>query len=451
MKVLVIGSSHGGFEAIEEMQALYNDVEIKWFEQGDYISFMSWGMHLYLEGVVKDVDTIRYASKEGMEARGVEVFPETQVINIDPSGHKITVKDLTNDEIRDESYDKLILAVGVKPFELKLDGYDLKNVQGMGGRDSAVDLRNKALDPSIKNVVVIGGGYIGIEAAEAFARTGKNVTVIDILDRPLDVYLDKELTTLIEDELKANGVVFKGGEKVSAYCGENGFVKSVKTDKGEYPAELVITATGVRPNTEWLKDILALNERNYIVVDGYMQTNQPDILAVGCSTIHKYNPTGKMASIGLATNARKQGRWAAKNLLGAKCEFKGVQGSSGLAVFDYKFASTGINEKAAGKFGIDAKSVYIEQKYLDDYIPDDVNEMVYAKLLYRPSDRKIIGAQIMSKKDLTAHIHAVSVAIMAGFTIDDLAYTDFFFQPRFNRPWNILNQLGVNAVRQEDL
>lgn len=406
-------------------------------------------MYLYLEGIVKDVDTIRYATKEAMEEKGVEVYPESEIVKINSKEHTVLVRDLTSGKERLESYDKLILSVGSVPFVPNVEGKDLENVVLFGGRMSAEDLRYKTVNPNIKNVVIVGGGYIGVEAAQAFAKNGKNVTIIDILERPLDVYLDKELTDVLEKEMASNNVVFSGSQTVQKYLGENGKVSKVITDKGEYPADLVIVSTGVRPNTEWLKGTLELTENGFIKIDDYMQTSEKDIYAVGNATLVKWNPTGDYISIALASNARKQGRYAAKNLEEAKYEFPGVQGSSALPVFSYKLASSGINEKSGTRSGVNFRSVYVEQDTHVDYIPNKFKEKVYAKLFYNPETRVVLGAQILSKYDLTANIHAVSLAIKAKMTIDDLAFADFFFQPGINRPWDILNELALAAQNQE--
>lgn len=448
MKVIVVGSSHGGFEAVQEILETRKDVQVQWYEKGDYISFMSWGMYLYLEGIVKDVDTIRYATKEGMEKRGVEVYPEHEIVKINPKDHTVVVRDLVKNEERIESYDKLILSVGSVPFVPPVEGTDLENVVLFGGRQSAEDLRYKTVDPSIKNVVIVGSGYIGIEAAESFAKNGKNVTVIDILQRPLDVYLDQELTDVLEAHMRENNINFVGSQMVQKYLG-NGKVEKVITDKGEYDADLVIVSTGVRPNTGWLKDTIELHDNGFVKTDDYMRTSEEDIFAVGNATLVKYNPTDSYIPIALASNARKQGRYAAKNLDGAVAPFKGVQGSSALSIFDYKFASTGINEKSGSRSNVNFKSVYVEQDTHVDYVPDHLKEKIYAKLYYNPETRVVLGAQLLSKHDITANVHAISLAIQGKMTIDDIAYADFFFQPGFNTPWNIINELGLAAQRQE--
>ncbi|MFR3687867.1 MAG: FAD-dependent oxidoreductase, partial [Enterococcus sp.] len=311
-------------------------------------------------------------------------------------------------------------------------------------------LKLHSVDPAIQNVVVVGGGYIGIEAAEAFAKAGKNVTLVDIITRPLGVYLDQEFTDILEKEMTNNGMNLAMEEKVVEFVGENGKVTKVVTDKGEYPAELVVMSAGVRPNTAWLKGAVDMHPNGMIKTDEYMRTSAEDVFAVGDATLIQYNPGQTTVNIALATNARRQGRYAVKNLEEANYPFPGVQGSSALRVFDYKFASTGLNDQMAERLEIKTKSVLLDQDTLMDFVPADLKERMLFKLVYDPETYAILGAQIMSKKDLTANINAISIAIQTKFTIEQLAYADFFFQPEFDTPWNLLNMAGLKALRQEN-
>lgn len=446
MKVIVLGSSHGGYEAVEEVLNLYPEAEIQWYEKGDFLSFLSCGMQLYLEGKVKDVNTVRYMTAEKMESRGVSVFLNSEIMKIKPEYHQVVVKELLSGTERVEKYDKLIISPGAVPFELNVQGKELENIYLMRGRKWAIKLRQKTIDPEVKDVVVIGSGYIGIEAAESFAKAGKKVTVIDILDRPLGVYLDREFTDVLTEEMESNNIKVVTNETVQSYKGE-GYVQKVITDKGEYDADLVVVAVGVRPNTGWLKDALELHPNGLIKTDEYMQTSATDVFAVGDATLIKYNPGDTEVNIALATNARKQGRFAVKNLNGPVKPFPGIQGSSGLAVFDYKFASTGINEEMAKKLNKPIKSTLVVEDYLMDFHPD--KEKAWFKLVYDPETTQILGAQLMSKADLTANINAISLAIQAKMTIEDLAYADFFFQPLFDKPWNIINTAALAAMKDK--
>lgn len=404
---------------------------------------------MYLEGVVKDVNSIRYMTPEKMKERGVHVFDNTEITKVEPDKHQVEVLNHVTGESRVESYDKLILSPGANPFIVPVPGNDLANIKTMRGRQDTIDLRMLAVDPEIENVVIIGSGYIGIEAAESFAVAGKNVTVIDVIDRPLGVYLDKELTDVLQETMEANNIRFATGERVQAFEGVDGKVKKAITDKGEHPADLVIMSAGVRPNTKWLEGAVELLPNGMIKTDKFMQTSAPDVFAVGDATLIQYNPGQTEMNVSLATNASRQGRYAVKNLMAPTKPFPGVQGSSALRVFDYKFASTGLNDATAGKLGIEIKSVLVEQDTLMDFVPEKMKERVMFKLAYDPETLKIVGAQILSKQDLTANINAMSIAIQTGFTIEQLAYADFFFQPEFDMRWNLLNVAGQKALNQE--
>lgn len=404
---------------------------------------------MYLEGVVKDVNSIRYMTAEEMEKRGVRVFTNTEITKVMPDQHEVEVLDHVSGETRKESYDKLILSPGANPFILPVPGHELENIETMRGRQDTIDLKLHSVDPDIQNVVVVGGGYIGIEAAEAFAMAGKNVTVVDIITRPLGVYLDQDFTDILEKEMTENGMHLAMEEKVVEFIGDAGKVTKVVTDKGEYPAELVVMSAGVRPNTAWLKDAVEMHPNGMIKTDEYMRTSAEDVFAVGDATLIKYNPGNTEVNIALATNARRQGRYAVKNLVEANNPFPGVQGSSALRVFDYKFASTGLNDQMADRLKIETKSVLLDQDTLMDFIPADRKERMLFKLVYDPATHEILGGQIMSKEDLTANINAISIAIQTKFTIEQLAYADFFFQPEFDTPWNLLNMAGLKALEQE--
>lgn len=445
MKVIVVGSSHGGFEAVQELLEDEPDAEIQWYEKGDFISFLSCGMQLYLEGVVKDVNSVSYATKSGMEKKGVHVFIQQDVIKIKPDCHEVVVHNLIDNTDRTEKYDKLIISTGAIPVKLNVPGNDLDQIYFMRGRDWAIKLKKATVEPLIKNVVIIGSGYIGMEAAESFAKAGKKVTVIDLLPRILGTYLDSEFTDILSKELENHHVHLALGQTVQKFVGKNNKIIQVVTNKGIYDADLVIEAVGVKPNTAWLEDTLELNPDYTIKTDRYQRTSQPDIFAVGDATLVTFAPTNQTTKISLATNSRRQGRFAVKNLNKASKPTPAVSGSSALTIFNYHFASTGIKDATAEGYHIKVSSVYVEDTYRPNFIPDDQNAKVYFKLTYDPSDGRILGAQIMSTADLTANINTISLAIQQHITVDQLAYADFFFQPNYDRPWNIMNVAAQKA------
>lgn len=450
MKVIVVGSSHGGYETVRGILAEQPDTEIQWYEKGDFLSFLSCGMQLYLEGVVKDVNSVRYATPEGMRAQGVHVFTRQEITQVDAAKHQVTVHDLAHDTTRTESYDKLVLSVGAVPVNLPVPGNDLKNVYAMRGRDWAIKLKAKTVDPTVQNVVVIGAGYIGVEAAEVFAKAGKHVTLIDMIARPLGLYLDAEFTDRLTETMKADNIYPATGQLVKEFVGHQGAVQQVVTDQGTYPADLVIQTAGIKANTGWLKGVVDLDEKGLVKINDHLETSAADVYAVGDATKVPFAPTDTPQQIALATNARRQGRIAAKNVLGDDVAMPPVSGSSALSVFDYHFASTGIKEGTSERYGVKTASVFVTDTTQPPFVPTEAgNTEVYFKLTYDPASLRVLGAQIMSKRDVTANINAISLAIQGKMTLKDLAYADFFFQPGFDRPWNIMNVAAQKALLAE--
>ncbi|HLR91628.1 MAG TPA: FAD-dependent oxidoreductase [Atopostipes sp.] len=440
MKYIVVGSSHFGYEAVETILEAEPNAEIHLYERGDKASFMSCGAQSYLEGICTSPDEIHYANEESYKEQGINVHLNSDVIDLDPEAKTITVKTEQGEE--EASYDKLLLSPGGYAPKLNIPGKDLEHVYTFRGRDDAEAVKARMEDA--KKVIVVGGGYIGIEVAEAYVRNGQEVTVIDAVDRFLPTYLDEEFYPTLAAEAKDKGLDFKGNEFVQEIKDENGVVTGVVTDKGEYKADTVVMAVGVRPDTAWLDGKLELDERGFVVVNEYLETSAEDVYAGGDATYVLFNATGKEAPIGLASNARKQGVTAAKNALGVKTEVPGVNGTSGLAFFDLKFATTGIKDATADSYDGEVESFYCEEKIRPSFM-DDGDVTVEMKIFYDAETEVILGAQFLSTEDITHAANSISLAITAKMTLTDLALADFFFQPGFSRPWNFLNVLALRA------
>ncbi|NKQ22005.1 FAD-dependent oxidoreductase [Brevibacillus laterosporus] len=442
MKIAVIGCTHAGTAAIVTAAKLYPDARITVYERNDNISFLSCGIALYVGGVVRDPQGLFYSSPEKLAELGVVTNMRHNVISIDTDQKTLVVRNLnTNEEIID-SFDKLIVTTGSWPIMPNLDGIELDNIVLSKNFNHSNTIIEKA--KTAKNVVVIGAGYIGIELVEAFEMNGKQVTLIDSVDRILNRYLDEEFTQVTEKELQDHGVTLALGQTVTRFEGVDGKVAKVITTKGEYQADLVILCIGFSPNTSLLKGQVDMLGNGAIIVNEYMQTSKPDVYAAGDSCAIRYNPTGQHAYIPLATNAVRMGTLVAKNLVTPTMAYMGTQGTSGIKIYDYNIASTGLTEGAALDLAMNVKTVTIEDSYRPEFMPE--HEKVLLKVVFEETSRRIVGAQIMSKADLTQAMNTLSVCIQNHMTIDQLAFVDFFFQPHYNKPWNFLNQAGLQAM-----
>ncbi|MDT2767896.1 FAD-dependent oxidoreductase [Globicatella sulfidifaciens] len=445
MKVVVIGCTHAGTAAVKTILNENPGAEVVVYERNDNVSFLSCGIALYIGGVVKDPQGLFYSDPEELESLGADVNMEHDVTNVDLEAKKLNVKNLNSGEEFETTFDKLVLTTGSWPILPPFTGFDLENVQLCKNYRQAQEIFTRKTDA--KKVVVIGGGYIGIELVEAFALEGKEVTLIDGLDRILNKYLDAEFTDVLEQDLRDRNVNVQLNQMVKGFEGENGKVTKVITDSAEYDADMVVVCVGFRPNTDLVKDQLETLPNGAIIVDNYMKTSHPDVFAAGDSTAVNYNPNGGHAYIPLATNAVRMGSLVGKNINGDKVAYRGTQSTSGLHLFGWNIGSTGVNEGSAKHFGLETRSVYVEDNYRPEFMP--TNEKLYMKLVYEVGTGRIVGGQIMSKYDCTASANTLSLAIQNKMTIEDLAYVDFFFQPVFDRPWNYLNILAQAAVEQE--
>ncbi|QED59786.1 FAD-dependent oxidoreductase [Enterococcus durans] len=451
-KVIIVGASHGGHQSILELLSRYGeDVDITLFEAGDYVSFMSCGMELYLEDHVTDVNDVRNFRPENFPQSNVHILNNHQVTAINADKKTVSVVRSSDDQIKDYAYDKLILSSGVTPNSLPVPGTDLDNVYLMRGYNWATKIKAKLTDPDVKKVAVIGAGYIGIEAAEAFCKAGKEVTLLDVIDRPLGTYLDKEMTDILEAHLKEKGINVVTGAKINAFTGE-GQVAAIQTEKTEIATDLVIQAAGVKANTEWLKGVVDLDERGWIITDEYLQTNVPDVYAVGDATLAYSVPARTKMPIALATVARREARYVVQHLFEKvpNKPFGGVVGSSALSVFDYHFAASGLNSFTASKAGIAIRSSYYEDTLRPKYVPEKFgNTKVSIQLFFDPVTHQILGGAVLSTYDITAQGNVLALAIQQKLTIEDLAEADFFFQPGFDRQWSMLNLAAQQALGEE--
>lgn len=444
-KIAVIGASHGGHEVALELLTQSDAYDVTVFEAGDFISFMSCGMELYLTEAVQNAELVRNFKPSDLEKYGGHVRNNAKVTGIDATNHTLTIN---NQELF--TYDKAVLSVGVTPAHLTIPGSNLANIIPMRGYDWAKRIKQYLNDATIKDVTVIGAGYIGIEAVEALVRAGKNVTVLDMLPRVLAAYLDADMTDIITQELIAHGVNVKVGEAITAFEGsENEGVTAVVTDQGTYATDLVIEGIGVTANTAPFADTLALDKRGWIETTRNFETNLPDVYAIGDAVKPYYIPTGQQQPVALASTARREAQYVAQRIMGNKhaVDFKGVVGASALKVFDYTFASSGLNSVTADRSKIKISAVTYTDTRQPAFVPtSEGNGDIIVRLAFNPDSRIILGGAIMARDyDVTGFGNTLALAIAQKMTVDDLAEADFFFQPGFDRQWSVLNLAAQKA------
>jgi len=443
MKVIVVGCTHAGTSAVVNLKVLHPDAEVVIYENNDNISFLSCGIALSVGEIVKEPEKLFYNSPENLEKSGIKTRMKHDVLGIDFENKKVKVKNLDTNEEFEDSYDKLILTLGSWPIIPKLEGIDLENILLCKNYDHAKIIDEKK--DSATNVVIIGAGYIGVELAEAFERLNKKVTLIDAENRIMSKYLDKEFSDIAEKEFTDRGIKLVLGEKVVKFNGNNGKVEKVITDKGEYEGDLVILCIGFRPNTKLIEGKLDTLKNGAIIIDDYMRTSREDVYAAGDCCMVRYNPARDNRYIPLATNAIRMGMLIARNIEKPSLKYMGTQGTSGIKIYDVCIASTGLTEASVkATTNLEVDSVTIHENNRPEFMPTFHDVMV--KLVFEKESKRIVGGQIASKVDMTEHMNTLSVVIQNNMTIDELAMTDFFFQPHFNKPWGILNSVALKKI-----
>lgn len=443
MKVIVIGCTHAGTAAIVNTKTLHPEAEITVYERNNNISFLSCGIALNVGGVIPTTESLFYNSPAGLAELGVVTRMEHDVMNIDFQNKQVEVKNLVTGEVFTDNYDKLILTMGSWPIIPPIPGIDATNIELCKNYNHALTIIEKA--KTAKKVVVVGAGYIGVELAEAFEMKGKDITLIDAEPRIMSKYLDQTFTDKAEEAFTSHGIKLALGEKVQKFEENAGSVCGVVTDKGTYEADLVVLCIGFRPNTALVKDKLETLPNGAIVVDDYMETSEKDVFAAGDCCMVRYNPAGDNRYIPLATNAVRMGTIIAHNIKEKKLKYMGTQGTSGIKIYDLNIASTGMTEEIAkATTSMNIASCEITSTHRPEFMV--TFEEVTLKIVYDADSRRLLGGQIVSKYDLTEMMNTLSVVIQNKMTVEELALTDFFFQPHYNSPWGLLNQVALKAL-----
>lgn len=440
MKVIIIGGIAAGMSAAAKFKRLSPNDDVVVYEKGDIVSFGACGLPYYVGGFFDDSNEMIARTPEAFREAGVEIHTKHEVTNVDFSNKKVTVKNLNTNEVLEESYDKLMIASGARAIIPPIKNIDLENVVTLKSMDDGNKLRELMSKEENKKIAIIGAGFIGLEAAEAAKHRGKEVTVIQLQDRVLQEVFDKDITDLLEEELRENGVNLLLSETVTELIGD-GKVSKVKTNKREIEADIVILATGVKPNTDFLNcDEIKMIRNGAIVVDKYGRTSVEDVYAAGdCATINSLI-TDREIYVPLATGANKLGRIVGENLAGQNNSFQGSMASSCIKVMDMEAARTGLSEKEVLNLGFNYKTKFITEMNQTSYYPG--RERIYVKLIYDAHTRVILGGQVAGYKDAVQRCNVLAACIYAKMTTEQLGMLDLCYAPPFSRTWDVLNVAG---------
>ncbi|MBU5487945.1 CoA-disulfide reductase [Clostridium sp. MSJ-8] len=440
MRVIIIGGVAAGMSAAAKLKRLQPDYEVVIYEKTDIISLGACGLPYYAGGFFDDPNELIARTPEEFRKSNIELNIFHEVVGLDTIHKQITIKNLRTEELIIDNYDKLMIATGASCIFPPIENLHLDNVTTLKSMSDGSKLRSILDDDNIKNIVIIGAGFIGIEAVEACKHKNKNITLIQLEDRILSNVFDEDITTLLEDEIRKHNVDLLLNESVTRIEGINR-VSKVITNKREINADAVIIATGVKPNTEFLKyNSIDMLPNGAIIVDEYGRTNIKDIFSAGdCATIPNMI-TKENTYVPLATGANKLGRIVGENLAGNNIPFQGSLASSCIKVMDMEAASTGLTETKAKALGIDYKSTFISDYNQTTYYPG--RNKIYIKLIYDNSTKRILGGQVAGFKDAVQRTNVIAAAILGNLTTSQLGMLDLCYAPPFSRTWDVLNVAG---------
>ena len=429
MKILVIGGVAAGTKTAAKLKREDPTAEVTILNKGQDISYAGCGLPYYVGGLIHDRGELIVNTPAKFEKlTGVVVKCGVEAVALDRTAKTVTARNLADGTESVYGYDKLVLAVGASPVKPPIEGVDLKNVFFLRTPEDAVALREAAESSEVHRAVVVGGGYIGLEAAENLAARGIRTTVLEMAPQILPGF-DREMAAWAEDHLADAGIMAFTGERVTAITGE-GKVEKVLCENRKMKADLVVLSTGIRPNTAWLSDSGLDMVKGTLLTDFHGQTNDPAIWAVGdCAMVHNLI-TGAPAWSPMGSTANIAGRSAAVNLAGGESEYHGVLGTAVCKLPGLNAGRTGMSMEQAAAAGIDAESVVCVLGDKAHYYPGSGEFII--KLIAAREDQRLLGIQVLGQGAVDKMVDVAVTAITMKAHLADLANMDMAYAPPFS-------------------
>ncbi|WP_245922607.1 CoA-disulfide reductase [Alkalicoccus saliphilus] len=450
MKVIVVGGVAGGATAAARLRRISEKTEIVVFERGKYVSFANCGLPYYIGGEIKEREKLLVQTVEGMSKRfAMDIRNETEVTSINRNTKTVTAVHLPTGKEYTESYDKLLLSPGARPVIPPIPGlkesenlFTLRNIPDTDQINGWIEERKPA------QAVIVGGGFIGLEMAENLYACGMDVTIVEMADQIM-APLDKEMASIVENRVRDFAELYlNDGVKEFRQKGNKIILSSGK----ELSSDLTILSIGVTPENKLAEQAgLALGERGGIIVDEYLQTDDPYIYAVGDAVETIDYILQKPVVVPLAWPANRQGRIVADTISGKPAAYPGTLGTAIAKVFDLTAASAGKNEKQLREAGINYKAVHIHPLSHAGYYPGA--EQISMKLLFDPGQGTILGVQAVGKEGVDKRVDVISTAIRGNLTVFDLQEIELSYAPPYSSAKDPVNMLGYAAshVAEEEI
>ncbi|MGB7293392.1 MAG: CoA-disulfide reductase [Thermodesulfobacteriota bacterium] len=446
-RLVVIGGVAAGLSAASYVKRRRPDIEVVVFEKSSYASYGSCGLPYYVEGLVNDpLELIALSIDELREKRGIDVRTQHEVIEINPEKKRVIVKNLGKNKQFEVSYDWLVISTGASPVIPPLAGINIHGVFTLRTLEDGINVERFLERNPTKNVVIVGGGYIGMEMAEAFSIRGFDVTIVEKLPRVITNF-DREISDKVHEKLKEKSVKVILGSGVKAIEG-NGLVRRVLTETETLEADLVLMGVGIKPNVEIVREAgIELGETGAINVNDRMETNIGEVYACGDCAEAYHRILKRNVWIPLGDTANKQGRVAGANIAGENLTFPGIIGTAATKLFELELARTGLGEEEAKREGFDVMTTLIEAHTRAHYYPGRKSIMI--KLIAEKSTKKLIGAQAAGGEGVAKRIDTLATAIWAGMTLKEIGWLDLTYVPPVAPVWDpvlVAAQVGMKKM-----
>ncbi|MDY0291509.1 MAG: FAD-dependent oxidoreductase [Desulfuromonadaceae bacterium] len=446
-RIVVIGGNAAGMSAAAKIRRTQPEREILVLEKTPYTSYSSCGIPYLIGGLIEKVDSLVVRSPEKFrEKYNIDVRTGHEVIEVDHRSQRVKVQRLGSTQVVEEPYDQLLIATGARPFCPQVPGMDAIGIFGLSGLASGIRIQEFLAKESPQNVVVIGGGYIGLEMAEALTRLKLNVSLVQKSPEVMDT-LDPDMGALVSEALRNIGVNLFLSEGFEAFEVKEGRVTGVVTPERTLPTDLVILGLGVRANSHLAKAAgIELGPKEAISVDGRMQTGTANVWAAGDCAASLHRLTGQPVHIALGTIANKQGVVAGTNLSGGEGWFPGVVGTAVSKICAVEVARTGLQEKELQQLGTDYATATIKTKTRAGYYPG--SGAITVKMLGEKGSGRLLGAQIVGMEGAAKRIDIIATALTAEMTAEDLIGLDLSYAPPFSPVWDPVQTAARQLIKK---
>ena len=438
MKYVIIGGVAAGMSAAMEIYRTDDSANITVLERGQDYSYGQCGLPYVVNDLISSTDKVIARTVEDFRNKyQINARTNTIVIDVNVDHQEVVAIDTVTNEEFTVAYDRLLIATGADPIKPNWDGIDLAGIHTFKTITDTNNLLSDLTD-DVKQVTVIGAGYIGLELADALKSRGLDVRLIQREDQVAEIF-DRDMAVLVQNEAEKQGIEIILEETVKGFSG-NDRVEAVMTDKQTYPTDLVLLAIGVKPNTEFLNDTgIHMLPNGALIVNAYQETSIKHIYAAGDCATQYHRIKQQHDYIPLGTTANKQGRIAGANMAGRRIAFKGVVGSSIIKFFDLSLGRTGLNENEAKQLNLPYTIISSVANSHAGYYPGA--EKLNLRLIYHTETKQLLGGQIIGKKGVDKRIDVLATALYAELTMSQLLDLDLSYAPPYNGAWDPIQQL----------